>query len=59
MRVLFAFVLGFGVAVGGAFLRDSTLAPGARPFVNWDVVKESTDAASVGVRDQWNRLTGR
>lgn len=58
MRVLFAFVLGFAVAVGGAFLRDSTIAPGDRPFVNWEVVKESTDSTTVKVREQWNRLTG-
>ncbi|RAI41782.1 hypothetical protein [Rhodoplanes roseus] len=59
MRVLFAFCLGFAVAVGGAFLRDSTAAPPARPFVNWDVVKESTDTAMTQVREQWNRLTQR
>ncbi|NVO13930.1 MAG: hypothetical protein HXX10_07825 [Rhodoplanes sp.] len=59
MRVLLAFVLGFAVAVGGAFLRDSTAAPPARPFVNWEVVKESADATATQVREQWNRLTQR
>ncbi|MFD2180918.1 hypothetical protein [Rhodoplanes azumiensis] len=59
MRVLFAFVLGFAVAVGGAYLRDSTVTASERRFVNWDVVKESTDAATVQLREQWSRLTGR
>ncbi|MFL9825580.1 hypothetical protein [Rhodoplanes sp. SY1] len=59
MRVLFAFVLGFTAAVGGAYLRDSTVAASERRFVNWDVVKESTDAATVQLREQWSRLTGR
>lgn len=59
MRVLFAFILGFAVAVGGAYLRDSTVAQGERRFVNWDVVKDSTDAATVQLREQWSRLTGR
>lgn len=59
MRVLFAFVLGFAVAVGGAFLRDSTTAPPARPFVNWEVVKDSADGTAAQLQEQWNRLTQR
>lgn len=57
MRTLMAFVLGFLVAVGGAFLRDSTADPGTRPFVNWEVVRDSTHRAAAMVGEQWDRLT--
>lgn len=59
MRVFLAFLLGIAVTVGGAFLRDSVAAPADRPFVNWEVVKESVDRTLGQVREQWNRLTSR
>lgn len=59
MRVFVGFCLGLLVAIGGAFLRDSAAAPGTRPFVNWEVVRDSTQNATALVREQWERLTNK
>jgi hypothetical protein len=59
MRSLFAFLLGIGATLGFAYVHDNISAPGERPYVNWDVVGESTQAGFDYVRGQWDRLTNR
>lgn len=44
MRSLFAFLLGIAATLGFAYVHDTISAPSERPYVNWEVVKESTQA---------------
>lgn len=57
MRSFLAFVLGIIVTLGFAYVHDNVSSPSARPYVNWDVVKESTQAGYDYVRGQFNRLS--
>lgn len=59
MRSFFAFLLGIGATLGFAYVHDTVSAPSERPYVNWDVVKESTQSGYDYVRAQWDRLTNR
>ncbi len=59
MRSFFVFLLGVGATLGFAYVHDNISAPSERPYVNWDVVKESTQAGYDYVRSQIDRLTNR
>jgi hypothetical protein len=59
MRMFFGIIIGFALAVGGAYVADSmTNSPGARPLVNWDVVAKNIDTLSALARDGWKRIAG-
>lgn len=64
MRLLFGIILGFLLTLGAVYIRDSSLSANTaaspvadRPMVNWDVVRNRSDAATGWVGDQWTRLT--
>lgn len=59
MRSFLVFLLGIGATLGFAYVHDNVSAPGERPYVNWDVVKDNTQAGFDYVRGQFDRLTNR
>lgn len=57
MRLILGIILGAALTVGGAYIADSTAAPGAK-MVNWDVVAKNFDEVSAATRAGWKRITG-
>jgi hypothetical protein len=64
MRLLFGIILGFLLTLGAVYIRDSSLPASTtatpvadRPMVNWDVVRNRSDAATGWIGEQWTRLT--
>jgi hypothetical protein len=69
MRVLFGMILGVVLAIGVAYIHDSTYASttvptppaasGQRPLVNWDVFNTTARNTTAAVNRMWNQLVGR
>lgn len=57
MRSIVAFLLGVAVTIGGAYVHDNVSASTAKPFVNWDAVKESTQSGYDFARAQIEKWT--
>jgi hypothetical protein len=59
MRLLFGIVIGFALALGGAYVVDNTTTGGiARPMVNWDAVAKNVDGITELARNSWKRIAG-
>jgi len=58
MRMFFGIIIGFALAVGGAYVADTMAGPGARPMVNWDVVAKNFDTLTAIARDGWKKIAG-
>jgi hypothetical protein len=66
MRFLLGILVGIGLTIGGAYLYDSSrgstdtaTATSARPMVNWDVVDNVWNRASLRVRKEWDKLAAK
>ena len=63
MNFLFGIVVGVLLAIGIAYVHDSSLPSGvsteARAIVNWQVFDESVRALREDVAEGWSRLTGQ
>src|SRR5207237_5082525 len=53
MRMFFGIIIGFALTVAGAYVADSSVAPGAEPMVNWKVVGKNIDAITTMAREGW------
>jgi hypothetical protein len=58
MRLILGIIIGFGLTVGGAYVADTSAAPGSQPMVNWDVVGKNVNTLSGLARDGWKKITG-
>ena len=61
MNFIFGLVVGVVVAVGAAYIHDSSLPPGdadGRAIVNWQVFNADARGVRDGVTHGWRRLTG-
>ncbi len=58
MRMFFGIIIGFALAVGGAYVADTMAGPGARPMVNWDVVAKNIETLTAIARDGWKKIAG-
>jgi hypothetical protein len=59
MRLILGMILGAALTVGGAYVVDTSKAPGAaeQRMVNWDVVGRNVDTLSTMIKQGWSRLT--
>jgi hypothetical protein len=58
MRLFFGIIIGFALTVGGAYIADTSVAPGAEPMVNWKVVEKNIDSLTSMAREGWKKITG-
>jgi len=60
MRLIFGMILGAALTVGGAYVVDTSKAPGAEQqrMVNWDVVSRNVDSLTTIIKQGWSKLTG-
>jgi hypothetical protein len=63
MRTLFAFLLGVGVTLGGAYYHDTYMLPppgvAAKPIVNWDVAREISSDVIYAAYTHLNKLLSK
>jgi hypothetical protein len=62
MNFLLGLVLGALIAVGAAYVHDTSLPPAereARAIVNWDAFDADMKSLREDMADGWSRLTGR
>jgi hypothetical protein len=60
MRLILGMILGAALTVGGAYVADTSKAPGAseQRMVNWEVVSRNVDTLTTMIKQGWSRLTG-
>jgi len=59
MRLILGIIIGCALAVGTAYVVDSTSPPDPKEqMVNWDVVGKRIDNFTASVRAGWKRITG-
>ena len=62
MRFLLGLILGVCLAIGVAYVHDSSISGGARaqdrPIVNWESLDANVRALREDVAEGWTRLTG-
>ncbi len=60
MRLFVGLILGVFLAVGIAYVHDSSMSPADRPtqaIVNWDAFGTSVRGVSTNISAMWDRLT--
>jgi hypothetical protein len=57
MRLILGIIIGGALTIGGAYVADKTVAPGAQPMVNWDVVSKNVSNLTGMARDGWKKIT--
>jgi hypothetical protein len=60
MRLILGMILGAALTIDGAYLVDTSKAPGAEQqrMVNWEVVSRNVDSLTTMIRQGWSKLTG-
>jgi hypothetical protein len=60
MRLILGMILGAALTVGGAYIADTSKAPGAEQqrMVNWEVVSRNVDTLTSMIKQGWSKLTG-
>ena len=59
MRFIFGIIVGAALAIGGAYIHDTTGDPSRRALVNWDVARALVDTEMAYVRQLWAKVVGR
>jgi len=60
MRLILGMILGAALTIGGAYVADTSKAPGAEQqrMVNWEVVSRNVDTLTTMIKQGWSKLTG-
>jgi len=60
MRLIFGFIVGVALTIGGAYFYDSRLPAGSRErLVNWDAATDLSRWGMERARQEWDKLTAK